>query len=195
MSETAALKRPFLVGVLACAILFVLIGGVIALAATNTDDRPEGVAERWLTAVGDLTRDGVHADALERVTAHGDVAFAPQFIGGVHADGKSAFTALEVGKARRDGVGALVPAQYVARGSDDKHDVLMVLAPDKDSWRVVEVRPQDPTLKVPSDGGDPAAKAPLGLYAVGLLVGVGVAAGASYLVRLAGREQDALSLA
>ena len=41
-----------------------------------------------------------------------------------------------------------------------------------------------------SDGGDVASKAPLGLYAMALVAGVGVAAGASALVRAAGREHE-----
>ena len=58
MNEAAALKKPFLIGLLATVIGVVIVGGVIAVFATNTDDRPEGVAERWLTAVGDTTRKG-----------------------------------------------------------------------------------------------------------------------------------------
>ena len=189
MSETAALRRPFLIGLLAMAIVLLLVTGVIAVFS-SVDDRPEGVAERWLTAAGDLTRKGVHDDAVDRVTAHGDVALAEQLIAGIDADGKSAFTGLEVGKAQRtDGV-ALVPAQVVTRGDDVKHTQLLVLHKSGDSWRVTELRPGDPTLKVPSDGGAVASKAPWGLYAVALLIGVGIAVAASALVRAAGREHE-----
>ena len=66
MSETHALRRPFLIGVLAAGIGVLLIFGALAIVVASTDDRPEGVAERWLTAVGDLTRKGVHDDAGHR---------------------------------------------------------------------------------------------------------------------------------
>ncbi|MEY2432960.1 MAG: hypothetical protein QOC92_2685, partial [Acidimicrobiaceae bacterium] len=42
MSETAALKRPFLIGVLGVVIVVVFLGGVIGVFG-STDDRPEGV--------------------------------------------------------------------------------------------------------------------------------------------------------
>jgi len=189
VSETAALRRPFLIGLLAIAIVLLLVTGVIAVFS-SVDDRPEGLAERWLTAAGDLTRNGVHDDAADRVKAHGDLALAEQLVGGVHADGKSAFTGLEVGKAHRTGDVALVPAQFVTRGDDVRHSQLLVLHKTSDSWKVAELRPADPTLKVPSDGGDVASKAPLGLYAVALLIGVGIAVAASALVRAAGREHE-----
>jgi len=48
---------------------------------------------------------------------------------------------------------------------------------------------------VPSDGGDVAAKAPAALYIVAVIIGVGVTAAASAMVRLAGREQELLSVA
>jgi hypothetical protein len=169
----------------------VFLGGLISLFG-STGDRPEGVAERWLTAVGDLTRKGVHDDAVERVSAHGDVALGEQLLEGVKADDKSAFTELEVGKARRAGDTALVPAELVGRGYADgvKRVQLLVLQRGGDSWRVVELRPADTTLKVPSSGGDVASKAPVTLYAIALVIGVGVAAAASALVRGAGREHE-----
>ena len=189
MSETAALRRPFLTGLLAVAIVVLLVTGVIAVFS-SVDDRAEGVAERWLTAVGDLSRKGVHDDAVDRVAAHGDASLGEQLIAGVNADGKSAFTGLEVGRARRTGDTALVPAQFVTRGDDATHSQVLVLQKTSDSWKVTELRPADPTLKVPSDGGDVASKAPLGLYAVALLIGIGIAATASALVRAAGREHE-----
>jgi hypothetical protein len=189
MSEVAALKRPFLVWLLAAGILIVLLSGVIAVFS-SVDDRPEGVAERWLTAVGDLTRDGVHDDAVGRVQVHGDAMLGERLVARVKADGKSAFTALEVGKARRSGDTALVPAQITDRGDDQPHRQVVVLERTGDSWRVTDVQPADASLKVPSDGGDVASKAPPSVYLVALLVGVGIAVGASALVRAAGREHE-----
>jgi hypothetical protein len=191
--ETDALRKPFLIGVLLVVIVVVLLGGLIALFG-STDDRPEGVAERWLTAVSDLTRKGVHDDAVKRVAAHGDVSLSEGLLAGVEPNDKSAFTTLEVGKGLRSNVGTtLVPAKLVQRGSDKVISEVLELTPGNGTWRVTRVVPGDPTVfRVPSDGGDVAAKAPLGLYAVALLIGVGVAAAASALVRAAGREHERL---
>lgn len=189
MSETAALRRPFFIGLLSVGIALVLLTGVIAVIS-SVDDRPEGVAERWLTAVGDLSRAGVHEDAVERVRAHGDVALGEQLVAGVKTDGKTAFVALEVGKARRDGDTAYVPARLVARDNDTPRFQLVVLRRAGDSWRVVDVRPPDPTLEVPSAGGEVASKAPASLYLIALAIGLGLAALASALVRAAGREHE-----
>jgi hypothetical protein len=191
MTETEALKKPFLVGLLAVAIVFVILGGLIAVFS-SVDDRPEGVAERWLTAVGDTTRKGVQSDARKRVNAHGDASLAAGLIGTADYDGKSAFVQLEVGKARRTAGGAVVPFKVTDRVPSNAQPQrgLLVLSRDGDSWRVTALGPPDAGLKVPSDGGDVASKAPIGLYAMSLVVGVGVAVGASALVRAAGREQE-----
>ena len=192
MNEAAALKKPFLIGLLATVIGVVIVGGVVAVFATNTDDRPEGVAERWLTAVGDTTRKGVQGDALKRANAHGDASLAAALIGTADYDGKSAFIQLEVGKARRTDGGAVVPFKVTDRvpSNAQPQSGLLVLSRHGDSWRVTGLGPPDGGLKVPSDGGDVASKAPLGLYAMALVAGVGVAAGASALVRAAGREHE-----
>ena len=192
MSETQALKKPFLIGLLAVGAVMLAAVGAMVVVANSTDDRPEGIAERWLTAVGDLTRKGVHDDAVKRVNGHGDASLGEQLVQGVHADGKTAFTALEVGKARTSGDLALVPAQLVARGDEAaKRNYLVALRHVDDSWRVVELREPDPTLKVPSDGGVVAAKAPITVYLVALVIGAGIAMTASALVRAAGREHEA----
>jgi hypothetical protein len=178
---------------LATAIAFLIIGGLIAVFATR-DDRPEGVAERWLTAVGDLTRKGVLSDAQKRVTTHGDLSLADTFITRAHDyDGKSAFTALEVGRGRRlNAQVTLVPMKLTDRADDKKtKQAVLVLQKTGDSWRVTAVQPASAELRVPSDGGPSVSEAPVTLYGVALLLGVGVAATASALVRAAGREQDA----
>jgi hypothetical protein len=197
MNETDTLRKPFLIGVLATAIVFVSVGGFIAALATGHDDRPEGIAERWLTATGDLTRKGVRSDAEQRVTNDGDLALAEQLLT-VSYDykGKSAFTALEVGHGRRvDANTTTVPMKLTDRAADSKtKEAVLVLGRDGNSWRVQAVQPTDTTLRVPSDGGPPVSSAPLGLYAIALLIGAGIAVAASNLVRLAGREQSRVSL-
>jgi hypothetical protein len=164
---------------------------------SSVDDRPEGVAERWLTAVGDVTRKGVQSDALKRANAHGDASLAAGLIGTANYDGKSAFIQLEVGKARRTAGGAEVPFKVTDRVPSNAQPQrgLLVLSRTGGSWRVTALGQSDATLKVPSDGGDVASKAPLGLYLGALVVGVGIAVSAAALVRAAGREHERALLA
>ena len=61
--------------------------------------RPEGVAENWLTAVGDTTRKGVEADARKRAEKIGGVSIGEAICCSSDTDGKAAFADLEVGKA------------------------------------------------------------------------------------------------
>jgi hypothetical protein len=193
LNDTAELKRPFLVGLLATAIAFLIMGGLIAVFATR-DDRPEGVAERWLTAVGDLTRKGVRSDTEKRVTNHGALSLASMFITAGHDyDGKTAFTALEVGRGRRlNAQITLVGMKVTDRANDKTTKAVLALQRSGGSWRVTAVQPESAELRVPSDGGPSVSEAPVTLYGVALVLGIGVAATASALVRAAGREHDAL---
>jgi hypothetical protein len=117
---------------------------------------------------------------------------------GRNYDGKSAFTELEVGKAdRSDATTALVPFRLRTRVPDNAAPVLgaVLLRQEGDKWFVSAVQLERPGLKVPSEGGDASAKAPITLYVVALAIGVGVAAAASALVRAAGREHERSLLA
>lgn len=193
MNETDALKRPFLIGLLGVGAVLLVLVGLLAVVADSTDDRAEGVAERWLTAVGDTTRDGVQSDAHRRVEDHGAAQLVDWLIPhGVDMKGKSAFTELEVGKAiQRDGK-TVVPYHVKAReGESSSPDGVLVMVRSSDTWSVADIGPAE-GAKVPSDGGEVASKAPVTLYLAALVVGAGIAVGASALVRAAGREQDAL---
>jgi hypothetical protein len=187
VSEHESLRRGFLIGVLGAVIAFVLVGGLISALGT-TDDRPEGVAERWLTSVGDTTRDGVQDDADERVAAHGDPRLVDVLIpSGVDMDGKAAFTELEVGKAvKRDGA-VLGPYRVALReGTTPAADGTLVMTEDaKDGWQVRELGPSVPGAAVPSKGGGAVSKAPVVLYVVALGIGVLVTMACSALVRAA----------
>jgi hypothetical protein len=188
VSEHETLRRGFLIGLLATGIVFVLLGGLIAAFAT-TDDRPEGVAERWLTAVGDTTRSGVKADSLARVADHGDPSLVAVLVPpAIDMDGKSAFTELEVGKAiHRDGV-TLVPYHLALReGTTTAGDGTLSMVEDPSrGWLVTALTPAVSGATVPSKGGSPVSKAPFALYAVALAIGALVATGCASLVRAAG---------
>jgi hypothetical protein len=187
-----SLRRGFLIGLLANGILFVLLGGLVA-AFGSTDDRPEGVAERWLTAVGDTSRSGVKGDSLARVADHGDPSLVPALVPpGVDMDDKTAFTELEVGKAiRRDGA-TLVPYHVALRnGTTPAGDGTLSMADDPErGWRVVALSPPVTGATVPSRGGSAVSKAPVALYAIALAIGALVATGCAALVRAAGAAPE-----
>ena len=199
--DDRSLVRPFRLGLLAVAIAFVLLGSLIAAFGSGAD-RPEGVVERWLTDVADTRRDGVRERAREEAEAIGPVELAADLLPDVDTNGRSAFVDLEVGKARRDGALARVPFRLHQRFGDDTGDAVegtIVLeelpGDDGEGWRVLEVAPPIEGQAVPSEGGEPAAEAPLGLFAGAIAVSVVVAAVCSRIVQAAGRAQDAAARA
>jgi hypothetical protein len=188
-TEIETLKRPFRLGVLAVAIGFVLVGGLIA-AFGSGQDRPEGAAERWLTHVGDTTRKGVGEDSKKEVAKGGDPLLADFLIGAnADKDGKSTFTAIEVGQARRSDASRVeVPVLLAYRSDAESFEGVLVLQKQADDWKVIEAKTLDPTLRVPSEGGKPVANASLGLYAGAGLFGLLITAGLSAVVRRAGPD-------
>ena len=188
-AEVEALKRPFRLGVLAVTIGFVLVGGIIA-AFGSGQDRPEGAAERWLTHVSDTTRKGVGEDSKKEVAKDGDPTAAALLIGAnADKDGKSTFTAIEVGQARRlDATRVEVPVLLSYRSDVEAFEGTVTLQKQADDWKVLGVATLDPTLRVPSEGGKPVANASLGLYAGAAVFGLLVTVGLSAIVQRAGPE-------
>jgi hypothetical protein len=193
-------NRTFVAGLLACLALMLAFGGVIALLNAG-NNRPEGVAEDWLTAIGDTTREGVEADATRRADAIGAPELARRILHpyAEQIDRKSGFEALEVGKASESGPGDVQVAFRVdARRPGDKTvEIEGVLTLDKvgDEWKVTAldaVPPQSLGLpELPSDGGPLPSSAPVGLW-VGALVGAAVVGLiGSALVNAAGRATEA----
>jgi hypothetical protein len=191
--EMARLRRGFRLGLLAVAIAFVLIGGLVAAYGSGAD-RPEGVAERWLNDVGDTTRDGVKGSAREDADDTGPVRLAEHLLPPAdRTDGRSAFLDLEVGKAvARDGR-TLVPFRLHQRLDGDAGppiDGTIGLVRRGEDWKVVEVSGPTAGLEVPSEGGEPAAKAPWQLFAGALVVSALLAAACGVAVRAAGRGAE-----
>jgi len=205
--------KTFGIGVAVCLALMIAIGfGINAINRGHS--RPEGVAEDWLAAVGDATREGVEADATRRAEEIAPILTEEVLAGGYgligrDTDGKSAFADLEVGKAVRaqseDGTDgrATVRFRVHARRADDlvELDGEMLLRDAKQGWVVeaLEVTrrggtatPSDgfapPPPPLASDGGPPPSSASAGVWVGGVLVGVLVTVVASALVNWAGRE-------
>jgi hypothetical protein len=200
--QDKAFLRPFRFGLLGVAIGFVLLGALIAGFGTGKH-RPEGVAERWLTNVGDTTRDGVKDRARREADEVGDVELARHLLPKADTDGRAAFVDLEVGKAV-DLVpvdGRLGPA--LDEGADAKEvpfrlhqridgdagpaidGVIVLTKAYDDEWSIVAVKGPRKGLEVPSEGGRPAAEAGPSLFLGAILVSSLVAGGCALAVRAA----------
>jgi hypothetical protein len=165
-------------------VVVAMILGLVGLGVLNSrQSRPEGVAENWLTDVGDTTRKGVEADARKRAEKIGPASLAK---GLVSADAeainrKSAFDDLEVGKAVRMTVKNVPGAEvgfrvHALRPNDKTKEITGVITMLRrgDKWTVVGVAPgADNGLKLPSEGGPPPSSAPWTLW-VGGLVGAAI---------------------
>ena len=179
--------RTFVIGLVACGVVFLAIGGAIR-AANAGHHRPEGAAERWLAAVSDTTRKGVRDDAVERADKIGPIAIAEPLLTGLDTEDKGAFPDLEVGKAAVEGATARVPYRLHQRNVDDPKLGTIVLTKQGDDWHVSGLDNRRPSEEVPSEGGPPPSSAAGGLWVAAILAGLAVTAGASLLVEWATRS-------
>ena len=184
----------FVKGLIVAVVIMVL--GIVGVFNLHGTSRPEGVAENWLTAVGDTTRKGVEADARKRAEKIGDVALAKELLPSDPAaiKRKTAFSDLEVGKATRAGVKDVPGAQvafrvHALRPNDKKVEITGTLSMlRRDKWTVVGVNVGATNApKLPSEGGPPPSSAPASLWLAGLIGAAIIGVITSALVRLAGR--------
>jgi hypothetical protein len=179
-------SRPFIIGLVVCGLIFVGFG-VLINALNAGHHRPEGAAERWLAAVSDTTRKGVRSDAVERAEKLGPLTIAAPLIP-ADTDEKGAFPDLEVGKAIVVGDSARVPYRLHQRNVDDALSGTILLDKAGDEWKITALDARRAEELVPSEGGSPPSSAPVGLWVVAIVVGLGVTAGASLLVEWATRS-------
>jgi hypothetical protein len=180
--------RSFVIGIAICAAIFVGFGVLITVLNAG-HHRPEGAAERWLSAVSDTTRKGVREDSFKRAEEIGPVSVAEPLLAGLDTDDKAAFPDLEVGKALIEGAAARVPYRLHQRDVDEAVVGTIVLAQaSDDEWKVTGLDSRRAEEEVPSEGGPPPSSASGGLWLGGILAGVGVTAGASLLVEWATRS-------
>jgi hypothetical protein len=183
------LRRTFAIGLVICLLAVAALGVVIKVGGTGVH-RPEGAAERWLNAVGDTTRNGVRSDARQRASKIGPLSLASPLLP-ADTGGRRAFPDLEVGKARTTGDEARVPYrlhQYAATGAAPERNGVVILQRKGDEWHVTALADRHPGERVPSEGGDPPSRAPLGIWLAALAGGLVVTTGASLLVRWAARS-------
>src|SRR5439155_2528685 len=154
--------------------------------------RPEGTAEHWLSAVSDLGRKGVRADARRRLADLAAPTSVRPLVAGVDTGGRHGFfTDLEVGRAAVvDGL-ARVPYrvhQYAAHGKHPVVEGTVVLQRRRDSWRVAGLSPRRRGETVPSEGGAPPSRASWSLWLLAVAIGVALAVLSSALVAWADRS-------
>ena len=197
-------NRTFTKGLVVCvAIMLAISGGIFLLS--RGEARAEGVAEDFLTALSDTTREGVEVDSLRRVEELGSAEAGDRRLVADDNDGKSAFADLEVSKAVRVAENnpdqVRVAFQVHTRRGDDLVEVtgVMTLTRTDDKWRETEVllvgdentegEPAsilDGLPELPSEGGPPPASAPLSLWIGALLGSVLVGVVCAALIRVAG---------
>ncbi|MCU1451293.1 MAG: hypothetical protein JWP02_3463 [Acidimicrobiales bacterium] len=177
----------------AIAIVLIVVAalGVLIHTLNAGHHRPEGSAERWLAAVGDTARKGVSADARKRAERLGPVALAQPLLPASHDPRHSQFADLEVGKAREAAPDTVrVPFRLHQRDSAGTADLkrgTIVLHRTGDTWRVTAVDARRPDEKVPSEGGPPPSRAPLGLWLGAVALGLILATVAHLVTRYADR--------
>jgi hypothetical protein len=190
--ELRALRRPFAIGIALIVLAVVALGVVIARFGSNAD-RPAGIAERWLVAVGDTTRDGVEDDARGRIEELSvDGPDVEGLIDGLVSlsdtaadEGESAFESVRVGPpVEDDGAVARVPAEVTPRDGATTRLVL-TLARRDGRWAV-----QGPSAvgALEAAGGFPIdrpERAPVGWFVGALALGALITIGCVAAVRAA----------
>lgn len=144
-------------------------------ACAKSEQRPSGVAEKWLQEVSNQGRSGLRDEATSRAAELGDEAAADELVPAEPEEDERYFSDLEVGRARVDGDTALVPFRLTVRvgGGDTEERVgALSLARTGDGWRVTEVGQRVSGLDVPSDGGPLPARARASHWIAALLLGV-----------------------
>lgn len=197
--ELAALRRPFLIGVVLVLLVVALLGAVIAAFGSNAD-RPAGIAERWLVAVGDTTRAGVEADARHRIDELSTADLDPALVGRLAElsptavdEDKSAFESVRVGPPLEGTTDtAVVPARLTPRDGDPVQ-LYLALVDDGEGWRVLGIQAGGPDgiVGCPTDDTCPGfplerpERAPIGWFAGALALGVLITVGCVAAVRAA----------
>ena len=184
MTDARAMNRTFAKAIVVALVVVAQLGVVIHLL-NDGHRRPEGLAERWLTAVGDTGRDGVRDDAVERAEEIGPVSLAAPLVPRETDGDHGLFSDLEVGRATIEDGTARVPYRVHQRDADDLSGEV-VLTEVGDTWRVAGLTTEpvgDDVL--PSDGGAPPSSAPFGLWVLALAIGLVITAICALLVRWA----------
>lgn len=161
--------------------------GAIALAALPScasQDRPEGVVERWLISLNQGAAGEPERFATDDVSE--------RILPGFDACEPNALDVIEVGAGRVTQLKSEVEeaeVPYRVEYASDREDLCTSTADPSapregtallsrfrgsDTWRIEELTPLDPTLRVPSQGGGRIGSAAAIDWIVGTAVGLGL---------------------
>ena len=124
-----------------------LVALFLALIACQPD-RPEGIVERWLNAISQ--------GPTGEPQIYSSNKLADEIVPRPRPD--SALEVIEVGKGVSGVSEARVPFRIKPAKKDERLGVAQ-LRRTNGTWRVVRLLPEDPTLKVPTQGGERVGKA------------------------------------
>jgi hypothetical protein len=122
-------------------------GLLFALAACGPD-RAEGVVERWLQAISQGPTGEPQIYSSNKLAD--EIVPRPR--------PASALEVIEVGKGSSSGREARVPYRVMRPKLKEEFGVAE-LRRSGSSWRIVDLLPKDPALKVPTEGGERIGKA------------------------------------
>jgi hypothetical protein len=165
-----------------------LIALLLMLTACSRDEaRPAGITERWLQAVSEQGRKGLHDDAVERAARYGAPEAAAKVTPPDAEDDERTFSDLEVGKAEVDATAgqARVPFRLTARvegGGKRESDGTAVLVRTDGDWRVVDVLARVEGEQVPSEGGERPARAGVSHWLLAIALSLALTAGSIVLI-------------
>lgn len=136
----------------------------LALGACTTVDRPEGVVERWLTSINQGPTGEPERYAEEALSE--EILPSPREAGGLDV--------IEVGKGAEEGGRARIPYRVARVSGEAMHGVAELERSASGEWMIVRLSPEDPTLLVPTGGGERIGRATpvvwVGSVAGGLLL-------------------------
>jgi hypothetical protein len=133
---------------------------VVALLGCGVD-RPEGVVERWLTAIAQGPTGEPEVYAAKDLSD--DLVPPPRE--------ESSLEVIEVGKGRISGSSARVP--FRIQKPDSSAELLVAeLRRSEGTWRIVKVTGANSNLTVPTQGGERIGRASPLVWIGGLVVGL-----------------------
>lgn len=157
---------------MAIAVAVALGGGACGTAV----DRPAGITERWLQAVGDQGRDKLRDHSTRRAAELGDPAAVAAVLPPAddRPDDERYFPDLEVGEAHVADGTARVPFRVTARTANDDIELALtaVLERRGHTWFVTAIDERRAGERVPSEGGDRPATATTRQWVVSLGIGL-----------------------
>jgi hypothetical protein len=150
-----------------------LITAAAALSACAGVDRPEGVVERWLTAIGQGPTGEPEVYASKELAD--DLVPPPRE--------ESSLEVIEVGKGSVSGTRARVPFRIqVPDGTPETH--IAELSRVDGDWQIVRVARPDSELKIPTQGGERIGKASLAVWLGGALTGLAMMVVVAIIMKL-----------